>query len=1516
MFRRTYKKVMGIALSATLALTSPSFSVLAKESIPVSNRYTEGGNAPYADGGEKGASAEDAEDTLVGASKDAEYAIDGALNDAAGTSDDTGKDSGDTSGDSGRDEEQAPDGDDKDSEYTSDDTGNQAADAADDSDNDSSEDDTDAEDADSEGETGAEELIPEEGEELLDKADPEDAPEEEVSYNTDISFPEDFEGFVDDEAVEAYEEEEVLLGSPVEGAVNLDISGTFYTLSAEKILGQINKIRYEACKEGIYYHSYGRNLTLDDYHPLEWSAALEHSTRIRAIEAAMIMEHSTLGGGSIYEHADEVQSGLWRGTGENLAWNNNHDSSGITYGINQFYNEKSLYIQTKTWSGATGHYVNLINPNYRYVGVGCCMMDNAPYGWNTVAMQLAIVSDDVVESGIVDTTKDNRSGKLTYSIPVRPGYFKSLKITGDASVPKGYQREYSASAGITVPNGYGGASGTYKVSDSSKDAIAWSSSDEDIFAVDGGVVTGVMGGKATLTAQVGSVSAKKDITVTVSMEDIVVSEQGSSDELAGMEIDRNEVKNKTLAVSYLPEDTTDARKATFKSSNTGVVSVDTTGKLTFKKPGTATITVSAKSSNKDVGKDGTISKTFNVQVTAPVTAIKLNKTAVTLNYTGKTPPTAALKVSFVPSDTEFEKKAVFTSSDDSIAKVDQNGKVTAVAGGDAVITASAYGYTAECAVKVVAPLKSLNVRDSAAKLYLPDKQGNIEVQLEPLYTSDKEVTFTSSDPGRVRLTGSGDGSTLTVTAANGIATAAIEGVSDSNADATIEVSAAGGRFRKSVQVIIAKPSESVSINLDGKELSAGDVIDMGVGSAIEPQASVFPADAYDTTVSWTSSDAMVAGVNSQGRVVALREGEAVITATSYNAKEPVAASFKVGVKRQIVSLSLNRDEVELYTEETYPLTAFVSPEGITDAEGAELPVSFQSSDPAVATVSADGLITAVSEGEADIRAFVHAGAGSFDVLEDVCRVTVRRPDPEDHDGDTPYGDDDEGGIWLARQSFSELMQYTGKPVTQDDVRIYHGKCLLTKGIDYTISYKNNVKPAYHTDSRPPQMIVKLKGQYSGSRTYLFSIDGASMDRDLALSKITVSPSKVLFDGSALDVKLTVKIQGREVPEEKYSWYVDERGAGEVTLLVHASEEGTGEGYHGIAKVKLKVTGDRAMKDVTLDGVSDQIFSAGAAADGGIKIPSLRLSYNGAELIPGDDYKLTYKGNTKAGTATVTATGLGRYSGSVKKTFKILPDDGTAEGHKLTVYAKPEVRYTKGGVTPDIKIKDSDGLLLTPKTDYTVSVLKKSNLAPGVMTLVVTGKGNYKGYKSDEIKITVTGGDLSAAVMTVQDKAYTTKKNGWKSSVKLTDVNGKALKAGKDYDKEVIYSYSGQTLDGCPSAGTVVYVTVLGKGFYEGSAITGSYRIYEKGIDRMKVVIDSSFYTGRPVEPGKDMIHIYASLADAKKGIEIENAGDYYQILGYSNNVRAGTARITLRGRGLLGGTKTYTFKIKKMPYSG
>ncbi|MBQ7425446.1 MAG: hypothetical protein IJV21_04195, partial [Lachnospiraceae bacterium] len=113
-----------------------------------------------------------------------------------------------------------------------------------------------------------------------------------LSTSYSVSFPDGFEGMVDDGAVTSESSKypqgahsgeeaiELLSGeSAAEGDVLLDITGTYHTLTAEKILDQVNKIRKEACEQGIIYD--GKALTMADYVPLKWSANLEAATRKR-----------------------------------------------------------------------------------------------------------------------------------------------------------------------------------------------------------------------------------------------------------------------------------------------------------------------------------------------------------------------------------------------------------------------------------------------------------------------------------------------------------------------------------------------------------------------------------------------------------------------------------------------------------------------------------------------------------------------------------------------------------------------------------------------------------------------------------------------------------------------------------------------------------------------------------------------------------------------------------------------------------------------------------------------------------------------------------------------------------------------------------------------------------------------------------------------------------------------------------------------------------------------------------
>ena len=198
-----------------------------------------------------------------------------------------------------------------------------------------------------------------------------------------------------------------------------------------------------------------------------------------------------------------------------------------------------------------------------------------------------------------------------------------------------------------------------------------------------------------------------------------------------------------------------------------------------------------------------------------------------------------------------------------------------------------------------------------------------------------------------------------------------------------------------------------------------------------------------------------------------------------------------------------------------------------------------------------------------------------------------------------------------------------------------------------------------------------------------------------------------------------------------------------------------------------------------------------------------------------------------------------------------------------------------------------------------------------MICEITGKGNYKGYKST-CEIEVLTADIRQAKITLKDRQYSVKKNAWKSPVTITDINGMNLKAGTDYDKNVIYRYTGMEENPVPQAGTVVYVTAKGINNYAGSSITGSYRIFENNISKLIVKIDAKEYTGKVIELSSEDIHVYRNRTDEKNKIEVEEP--CYEITGYSKNQKAGTAKVTLRGIGSYGGTKTYSFKIKKKNY--
>lgn len=475
---------------------------------------------------------------------------------------------------------------------------------------------------------------------------------------------------------------------------------------------------------------------------------------------------------------------------------------------------------------------------------------------------------------------------------------------------------------------------------------------------------------------------------------------------------------------------------------------------------------------------------------------------------------------------------------------------------------------------------------------------------------------------------------------------------------------------------------------------------------------------------------------------------------------------------------------------------------------------------------------------------------------------------------------------------------------------------------------------------------KKGDSYTPGKVYSYTVNGIGnfagsfqmqlvilKDKTLNFSSASVKLDRKQYEyhGTALsksEVRIAeFKVSGQVLDGVLYDYEVCAGGIEGAYVTVYPSEAGRADGYRGSKKVNLKLVGDRSIADAAPgENWKDSIpFSQKTVnKNGGIYQEKTGvLVYGEGEakerLTEGEDYTVKYSNAKKAGKVTVTFTGKGRYKGTLKKQYEITPNGDAAnlkvEWDEKTVTVKEdgtlETVYQKGGAIPGLVIKDQDRNILKNKTDYTVKY--KDNKTPGEpMTCEITGKGNYKGYAKN-VQLQVIPGDISLASISIPDKPYSTKQNAWKSTAVIKDVNGKKLAAGTDYVKELTYTYENMASGQPPQKGVAVTVTVQGMGCYEGSVLEGSYRIFENNISKLKIVIDPQEYTGEEVTLSSGDIHVYANSTDAKKK-QNELPASCYEIIEYKNNIKAGTAKVTLRGKEEYGGTKTYSFKIQKRVY--
>ena len=266
------------------------------------------------------------------------------------------------------------------------------------------------------------------------------------------------------------------------------------------------------------------------------------------------------------------------------------------------------------------------------------------------------------------------------------------------------------------------------------------------------------------------------------------------------------------------------------------------------------------------------------------------------------------------------------------------------------------------------------------------------------------------------------------------------------------------------------------------------------------------------------------------------------------------------------------------------------------------------------------------------------------------------------------------------------------------------------------------------------------------------------------------------------------------------------------------------------------------------------------------------------------YTVKYENNKNVGTANVTVTGAGSYSGELKGTFKILPRDIAGA---TVITSQKSYGYTGKEIKPEVAVTLSDGTGLIFGTDYTVSY--EDNTDIGTATVNVTGRGNYTGKAKGSFGI---GADIKDAeiVLSMDQYIYSGRRNTPKATVVF---------AGKTLVENVDYTIS---YEDCIDAGTA-RVVVSGKGNYGGTA-EKTFEIARKGITGANVTIPQECYEyiSKEIRPEATV-----TLSD---GTVLKNAIEY--IVDYTDNIEVGTATITVTGTGNYIGYVTKTFTITEV----
>ena len=560
----------------------------------------------------------------------------------------------------------------------------------------------------------------------------------------------------------------------------------------------------------------------------------------------------------------------------------------------------------------------------------------------------------------------------------------------------------------------------------------------------------------------------------------------------------------------------------------------------------------------------------------------------------------------------------------------------------------------------------------------------------------------------------------------------------------------------------------------------------------------------------------------------------------------------------VKEVKISEEEATAAVNSSIRLSAEVLPQ-----DAANKKVFWTTSNPDVAAVDQSGNVTAVSKGEAVITVTTEDGNKTAS-----CKVTVIVPVTGIHL--------DKTSLTLSKKQTYQLnAEVTPKEASNPNILWSSSKETVA-----SVS-KTGLITAFAegeaTITAASEMNPEIRASVTVTVTRIRPESISFTKRDVTVrEQETKQLSVIITPEDAENKKVIYRSNDQKIAK------VDENG--KVTGI----KEGTTE---IIAETEDGGLTDQCIVTVRASGIRAELPQENYAYTGNPIKPAVQVFDGNVPLAEKTEYTVSYKNNTKVGTATVTVTGKGNYSSILEVNFTIDPVDmEQTEAEEITLIqsAKPKTLTVSPKVT-------WNGKTLKAGTDYTIDPNGWDYVEAGDHVILLKGKGNFDGEKQVTVHV------IAPEQTSVTKLKVKTETIAYREGISIDDVaeavtvmdGKKLLTRNEDY-----FISDDQN---CDRAGTCTFVlSGDGKNYFG----TRTVSVTVKGTSISGVKVSGSVkYDGNPKMLG-DGIVLTLNKKEIKQDTDFTVLEDTYE-----NNINAGKASVTICGMKGISGTKKITFTI-------